>query len=36
MPSMSGARATLEHCGVPDVERRAEQYAAASRRWSSS
>ena len=29
MPRMSGARAALEHCGVPDVERRAEQYVAA-------
>jgi trehalose/maltose hydrolase-like predicted phosphorylase/beta-phosphoglucomutase-like phosphatase (HAD superfamily) len=27
-PRMAGARAALEHFGVPDVERRAEQYAA--------
>ncbi|HZC99307.1 MAG TPA: HAD-IA family hydrolase [Actinomycetes bacterium] len=29
MPRMDGARAALEHFGVPDVERRVEQYAAA-------
>src|SRR6266542_1795652 len=29
MPRMAGARAALEHFGVPDVERRVEQYAAA-------
>ena len=28
-PRMAGARAALEHFGVPDVEARAEQYAAA-------
>jgi phosphoglycolate phosphatase-like HAD superfamily hydrolase len=28
MPRMSGARAALEHLGVPDIERRAEQYTA--------
>jgi beta-phosphoglucomutase len=28
MPRMSGARAALEYFGVPDIERRAEQYAA--------
>lgn len=28
MPRMAGARAALEHFGVPDVERRIEQYAA--------
>jgi beta-phosphoglucomutase len=28
MPRMSGARAALEHFGVPDVERRAQEYAA--------
>jgi beta-phosphoglucomutase-like phosphatase (HAD superfamily) len=27
MPRMSGARGALEHFGVPDVERRAQQYA---------
>src|SRR6266487_1969389 len=29
MPRMAGARAALEYFGVPDVERRVEQYAAA-------
>jgi beta-phosphoglucomutase-like phosphatase (HAD superfamily) len=29
MPRMAGARAALEHFGVPEVEARAEQYAAA-------
>ncbi|HEV8652232.1 MAG TPA: HAD-IA family hydrolase [Actinomycetes bacterium] len=28
MPRMAGARAALEYFGVPDVDRRAEQYAA--------
>ena len=28
MPRMSGARAALEHFGVPDAARRAEEYAA--------
>ncbi len=28
MPRMAGARAALEHFGVPDVDRRIEQYAA--------
>src|SRR6266542_3514943 len=28
-PRMAGARAALEHFGVPDVDRRVEQYAAA-------
>jgi phosphoglycolate phosphatase-like HAD superfamily hydrolase len=28
MPRMEGARAALEHYGVPDVEKRIEQYAA--------
>jgi trehalose/maltose hydrolase-like predicted phosphorylase/beta-phosphoglucomutase-like phosphatase (HAD superfamily) len=28
MPRMAGARAALEHFGVPDVERRVEEYAA--------
>ena len=28
-PRMAGARAALEYFGVPDVDRRAEQYAAA-------
>ena len=28
MPRMAGARAALEHFGVPDVEKRLEQYAA--------
>jgi beta-phosphoglucomutase len=30
-PRMAGARAALEYFGVPDVEARAEQYAAAKR-----
>ncbi|HEY8556780.1 MAG TPA: HAD-IA family hydrolase, partial [Actinomycetes bacterium] len=29
MPRMAGARAALEHFGVPDIDRRVEQYAAA-------
>jgi trehalose/maltose hydrolase-like predicted phosphorylase/beta-phosphoglucomutase-like phosphatase (HAD superfamily) len=32
MPRMAGARAALEHFGVPDVDRRAEEYAAAKQR----
>jgi beta-phosphoglucomutase-like phosphatase (HAD superfamily) len=32
MPRMAGARAALEHFGVPDVDRRAEEYASSKQR----
>jgi hypothetical protein len=34
MPRMAGARAAMEHFGVPDIDARIEAYAAGSRRTS--